>query len=143
MRGTPHPWRELRALSHLVVRFRELRPGRWGESAGHLIWLDRHLGQVERRCTLAHELEHVRRGDLGCQPEAVEARVRHAAARFLLPDSRDVADALVWARGDLEEAADHLWVDEPTLRARLDERLLDCAEAAFIGGRVAAERDPA
>jgi hypothetical protein len=108
-----------------------------------VIVLERSLGQVERRCTLAHELEHLRRGDRGCQPEVVEARVRHAAARWLLPDPGTVADALVWAGGDLEVAADELWVDEPTLRARLDGRLLGVDEANYIGARVAQERDPA
>lgn len=47
-----------------------------------------------------------------------------------------VADALVWARGHLEAAAGELWVDEPTLRARLDTRDLHPAERAIIVKRV-------
>lgn len=133
----PHPWRDLRALAHVVVHHVDLRPGVWGASDGDCrIWLDRRLGQVERRCTLAHELEHLRRGDHGCQNAATEADVAAAAARYLLPDPHHVADALVWARGDLEVAADELWVDEPTLRARLDARHLHPAERAIIVRRI-------
>lgn len=94
------------------------------------------LGQVERRCTLALELEHLRRGDHGCQDEATESTVAAAAARYLLPDPHIVAEALVWARGDIETAADELWVDEPTLRARLDARHLHPAEHAIIVRRI-------
>lgn len=133
----PHPWRDLRALAHVVVHHVELRPGVWGAGDGHSrIWLDRRLGQAERRCTLAHELEHLARGHRGCQDPATEATVCAAASRYLLPDPHAVADALVWARGDLEVAADELWVDEPTLRARLDARHLHPAERAIIVARI-------
>lgn len=131
-----HPWRELRALTHTVVHWRELHPGVWGATDGHDIWLDHRLGQVERRCTLAHELEHIRRGHRGCQPPAVEAAVNAAAARRLIPDPHDLADALAWARGDLPAAADELWVDEPTLVARLDPRHLHPAEKALLEVRL-------
>lgn len=134
---TPHPWRDLRRLAHVAVHFGELRPGVWGSTDGdHRIWLDRRLGQVERRCTLAHELEHLRRGHDGCQDETTERAVHAAAARYLLPDPRVIADALVWARGDVTAAADELWVDEPTLRARLDPRHLCPVERAIIVERI-------
>lgn len=55
---------------------------------------------------------------------------------YLLPDPHDVGDALVWARGDLEAVADELWVDEPTLRARIDARHLRPAERGIIVARV-------
>lgn len=133
----PHPWRDLRALAHIVIHFDELRPGVWGVNDGaDQIWLDSRLSQVERRCTLAHELEHLRRDHNGCQDEATERTVEAAAARYLMPDPRTVADALVWAHGDLEAAADELWVDEPTLRARLDARHLHPAERAIIVKRI-------
>ena len=130
-----HPWRELRALTHVVVHWRELHPGVWGATDGHSrIWLDNRLGQVERRCTLAHELEHIRRGHRGCQPPAVEASVNAAAARRLIPDPHTLADALAWARGDLAAAAEELWVDEPTLAARLESA--HPAERAIISTRM-------
>lgn len=132
-----HPWRELRALTHIVVHWRELHPGTWGLTDGYAnIWLDHHLGQVERRCTLAHELEHIRRGHRGCQPPAVEAAVEAAGARRLIPDPHALADALAWARGDLAAAAEELWVDEPTLAARLDRRHLHPAERAILTTRL-------
>lgn len=135
----PHPWRDLRALAHVVVHHVELHPGVWGVGDGESrIWLDRRLGQVERRCTLAHELEHLHRGHHGCQDAAVEAVVAAAAARYLLPDPNVVADALVWAHGDVEAAADELWVDELTLRARLDARYLRPGERAVIVARISA-----
>ena len=134
----PHPWRELRALAHVVVHYDDLRPA-WGATDGERrIWLDSSLLQVERRCTLAHELEHIRRGHRGCQDEAEERAVEAAAARYLLPDPHAIADALVWARGDVEAAAEELWVDEPTLRARLDPRHLHPAERAIIVARISA-----
>ena len=83
------------------------------------ITLDRGLLQAERRSTLAHELEHVRRGPV---PEwhwaREEAIVEREAARRMI-DIRDLGEALAWSH-DLHEAADELWVDVELLRARLD-----------------------
>ena len=133
----PHPWRRLRDLSHVVVSWRDDLPEPMlGASEGDRIWIREGLKQVERRCVLAHELEHRDRGHRGCQPEPVEASVRAAAARWLLPDPHVVADALVWARGDLEAAADELWVTERVLRHRLDARHLHPAERAIIVARI-------
>lgn len=139
-----HPWRELAALTPVLVSWARLPQGVWGATdGGHRIWLDDRLGQAERRCTLAHELEHVRRGHTGCQPPAVEASVEHHAARRLIPDVHALADALVWARGDLYEAAEELWVDHQTLEARLDRAHLHPAEVTILRRRIAdAERAP-
>lgn len=135
----PHPWREVRALTHVVVHFVELRPGLWGATDGHeRIWIDHRLGQVERRCTLVHELEHLRRGHHSCQDERTERAVRAAAARRLLPDPRVIAEALVWARCDIEAAADELWVTEDVLVHRLDRRHLHPLETAYIDARLTA-----
>ena len=133
----PHPWRALRALSHVRLHWRDDMPERLrGATDGERIWLRDDMTQVERRCVLAHELEHVRRGHGSCQPEPVEAAVRAAAARYLLPDPHVVADALVWAGGNVEAAADELWVTERVLRHRLDARHLHPAERAIIVARV-------
>ena len=86
--------------------------------------------------TLAHELIHVRRGHRGCQPPAVERAVRHAAARWLLPDIHRVMDEVVFYRGDLELAAEALWVDRATVEARLDPRHTHPAEKAIIRNRI-------
>lgn len=116
MQGT-HPWRELRHLSNIRVDFKRLAPGVWGQNDGHRIWIHTGLLQVERRCTLAHELEHIRRGHRGCQPPAVEAEVHQAVARRLIPFD-ELLNAWRWAL-TLDELADELWVDGPTLAIRL------------------------
>lgn len=140
----PHPWRELRRLSHVLFHTAEMEPGQWGATDGERrIWISNDLLQVERRCTLAHELEHLRRGHRGCQPGPVEADVAHAAAVWLLPEAGHVADAIVWARGDLDEAADHLWVDRETLDARLDPARMTRSDGEQIARWVSDEMDPA
>lgn len=134
---TYHPWRELKALTHVVVHWVSLAQGSWGMTDGHeRIWLDSRLGQAERRCTLAHELEHIRRGHDGCQPPQVERSVHSAAARRLIPDVHHLADALVWSCGDLAAAAEELWVDRQTLMARLDPAHLHPAERAILHERL-------
>lgn len=139
MTDVPHPWRELRKRPHLTLHIGGLTGRRWGAIAGDTIWIRTGLLQVERRCTLAHELEHHKRGHDGCQPEAVERAVRHAAARYLAPSPHAVADALVWAGGHLGTAADELWLDVATMAARLDGRHLHPAERAIIVGRLTDE----
>lgn len=135
----PHPWTALRAMSDTYVHWRsDLPPSLNGATRGDRIWLRSGLTQVERRCVLAHELEHRRRGHDGCQPVAVEREVQHGAACYLLPSPHLVGEALVWAALRLDEAADALWVTERMLRARLDPRHLPAADRAVIAARVAA-----
>lgn len=82
------------------------------------ISLRRGLTQVERRCTLTHELEHVERGPAVVGYAEVEERaVNAAAARRLIPFER-LVDAMVWS-GNEWELADELWVDVGTVRDRL------------------------
>jgi Zn-dependent peptidase ImmA (M78 family) len=133
----PHPWRALRMLGHVRLHWRDDMPeGMRGATNGERIWLSSALSQVERRCTLAHELAHIDAGHTSCQPEDVERRVRNRAARYLLPDPHVIAEALVWARGDVHEAAEVLWVTPRVLRDRLDARHLHPAERAIIVERV-------
>jgi hypothetical protein len=77
------------------------------------------LGRIQRRCTLAHELHHVIKGE-PCTPLCPddEADVIEQTARFLLPDLEPVADAL--SRLDLERAAEALNVTRNVLLDRLD-----------------------
>lgn len=49
------------------------------------IWIDDRLNEVQRKCAIAHELEHVRRGHSTVQTEDVEMSVRFAVAKELLP----------------------------------------------------------
>jgi Zn-dependent peptidase ImmA (M78 family) len=50
------------------------------------IWVDDRLNDVQRKCAIEHELEHVRRGHSTVQPEAEEMSVRYAVSKILLPD---------------------------------------------------------
>jgi hypothetical protein len=91
---------------------------RWKRGRPVEVALNEHLTQVQRRCALAHELEHLDRG-APCETlrASIERRVLNATARYLLPDLALVADTLDvygWHR-----AADELWVTFPVLVDRL------------------------
>lgn len=104
-----HPWRSLRALTHVVVEWVRPHPAAPGGTNGvDVIWLDPRLLQVERRCVLTHEMVHLEHGHQGCQPAAVEHAVRAEAARRLIT-LEDLSRALPWAH-TLDELADDLWV---------------------------------
>lgn len=89
--------------------------------------------QAERRCTLTHELEHIRRGHTGGVSQREEQSVRAAAARRLIP-IQALAVAILWSH-DEHEVADELWVDVETVRDRLAS--LDAAETAYVEAVIA------
>ena len=95
------------------------------------------LLQRERRSSLTHELEHVERGHTGCCDPAEESLVRQAAAHRLI-SLEALASALAWTR-DVTELAEELWVDETTVRTRLDH--LHPSEQAFLRRRLSHTRD--
>lgn len=116
-----HPWRHLRDhWPHINVHHTDDLPeDRLGETDGHAkVWLRRRQLQVERRCTLTHELIHLERGDTGECPPAVEVEIDREAARRLIPWG-SLLEAARWSR-DIEEIADELWVTEKILRARAE-----------------------
>lgn len=138
-----HPWRVFRRLAHVRLRWADLPPGIWGRTdfMHSTVTIARGLTQAERRCTIAHETQHVLRGPVPAHRQAHEEReVDRAAARLLLPDVRAIGEALAWSQLRIAEAADELWVDEPTLRTRLDA--LHPAERAYLRRRLD-EVDPA
>ncbi len=91
-------------------------PGR--TNGRDVIWLDKRLSQVERRCALTHELIHIEHAHEGCQPPGVEAKVRAEAARRLVRLDH-LAKALSWSsRISFNELADELWVTPEVLRDR-------------------------
>jgi len=113
-----HPWGELLKLSHVNVIWKRPGPGKPAATDGERrIWIDPGLSQRERRCTLTHELVHLRFGHRGCQPPAIESQVRAAAAQCLIPAERLLTEA-AWALS-LGELADELWVTESVLLDRL------------------------
>lgn len=114
-----HPWRVLgQHWPHVAVEHTDDLPlGRRADTNGvDEIRMRRRLLQVERRCSLTHELIHLEHGHTGrCSP-GHEAEVDREVARRLISWERLLA-AVRWARSD-QELADELWVTLPILRAR-------------------------
>lgn len=114
-----NPWGTLRKLTHIAVIWRRPHPLLPAATDGmHRVWIDPRANQVERRCLLAHELVHLERGHIGCQPPAVERTVRVETARRLVPLAQ-LQRHLSWARSSWE-LADELHVTEMVLRDRLE-----------------------
>lgn len=137
----PHPWRRFRALADWTLRWVDLPDGLLGftHHQSKTVVMATGLNQAERRCTIAHEVEHILAGPAAPGlVERDELRAKKNAAHHLLPDIRAIADALAWAQGDIEEAADELWVDVETLRTRL-QFLTHPAERAYLRRRLEQE----
>lgn len=102
--------------------------------------MDPQLLQAERRSALTHELVHIDRGRFPAWATGREERhVDAAAARYLI-DIRDLGEALAWS-SDPHEVADELWVDVPTLEARLGH--LHPSERHYLRRRLAHPDHPA
>jgi len=89
------------------------------------------MSQAERRCTIAHETEHIERGPVPPQQAArEELEIDRTVARLLIPSVTHLVDAMTWAAGHLETAADALWVDDYLLAVRL--RSLTGSERSYV-----------
>lgn len=131
-----HPWRAFRDLAHITLRWAHLPDGVLGvtDFEAGTVTLAHGMNQAERRCTIAHETQHVVRGPVPAYLRAREEReVDRCSARLLLPDVKVIGEALAWAVS-VGEAAEELWVDEPTLRARLEA--LHPAERGYLRQRL-------
>lgn len=132
-----HPWRRLRALTHFQLKWHD--GGLMGETdyQASTISLRRGMTQAQRRSTVMHECLHAERGPVPMGlADREELRVRKHTAQLLLPDVRVIADAMAWAQGDMEAAADELWVDAGILRDRL-RFMAHPAERAYLAKRFA------
>lgn len=116
-----HPWRAFGNLTSWTLRWSHELPE---EIVGEVdfdartVTLAHGLTQAERRCTIAHETQHILRGPVGAGVVAREERlVDREAARLLIP-LEALAEALLWSY-DEYEVAEELWVDVATVRARL------------------------
>lgn len=127
-----HPWAAFATLIDWKLVFAFLPEGFLGftDYKTQTVTIDPRLTQAERRCTIAHETEHIVRGPAGLAShfEREELAVHKAAARKLI-GIRDLGEALAWA-SDLHQAADELWVDVDTLTTRLQH--LHPAERAYL-----------
>lgn len=135
--GGIHPWRRLRDLADWTLRWHDhehdTRRGVTRHAAKE-ISLRTDLTWAERRCTVLHECLHAEHGPvLDVYYERHENAVRSETARLLLPDVRELGEALAWATCN-EEAADELCVDVGVLRDRL--RWLHPTERHYLRRRL-------
>lgn len=143
LRGMYDPWVDLEAhrLAGWRIRWRRLTD-RLGRTHWATRTTDLHPDQDGRqeRSTGAHEVVHIERGPIPEGWEEWEERIVDAIAARRLITLDDLVDGMLWAY-DVDELAVVLWVDEPTVRARLQnlteaegreiQRRLDEAEARF------------
>lgn len=115
----PHPWRQARADTALVIEWSERMPvDLLAVSAGNVVWMNTRQGQAERRVTITHELVHRERGDrCGEVSDADEEQVRRLTARRLISMAL-LVEAARWSTDEFE-IAEHCWVDVDTVRTRL------------------------
>jgi hypothetical protein len=135
-----NPWRHIgKHYPDVSVVTNVELPGRmWGLTNGRRIWLCRRLDQAARRCTLTHEIVHLERGLTPADARGLareERAVDLIAARRLITLPA-LVDGLRWTR-DPEQLAEHLWVDVPTLQARM--AALDPVEVAELENRLNGE----
>lgn len=124
MRNDYSPWGAVTDLEDVLVVFDDLPSGKgWWVPAEGVLFLERTLSRAEARVVLAHELEHIRRGDESVADVSSVLHVRQeiaasvSAARRLIPMDR-LIDALLWSQ-DERELAEILNVDEETVKTRL------------------------
>lgn len=119
-----HPWRRMRDLgpSWRLEWTSGLAVDEYGftDHDGQTIYLRAGMSYEERRCTIAHEVEHALRGPVSEDRElAEELLIDRRVSRLLLPSMRDLCDALTFHSAQLERAASDLAVDPLTLEVRL------------------------
>lgn len=131
-----HPWRSLRLdFPEWRVGYARALPGgargitRWSDRT---LWLLLDLTQVERRCVLEHERQHILRGPAG-QGHDEERAVEIATARQLVTLA-DLVDAARWST-DLREIADQCWVTSDVLACRI--RHMHPSERAILREAIA------
>lgn len=127
-----HPWRLLRSLTDWTLHWQR---SSLVDGVTHFpsktITLDPRQLQVERRCTIAHELVHIARGPVPADPrlaEREEAAVEQETARRLITLD-DLLDALRWS-DDPHEVADECWVTTDVLLNRVEH--LHPSERAWL-----------
>jgi hypothetical protein len=133
-----HPWRRFGELTDWSLSWAELPPGVMGLTCHHsrTVVLALGMSQAERRCTIAHETQHILRGPVPLTAARdEESAIDRSVALLLVPDLRELADALARARGHLATAADDLWVDDYLLQVRLGS--LAGGQRSYVEGRVA------
>lgn len=118
--GMFNPWRYL-ADHHpdVEVVWTKLPRKMRGCTDGETIWMDKGLTQVQRRETVCHETVHVERGTYPACP-AEERTVNRISARRLIEIDELIEALREKPQQTVSELAAKLWVEEKTLRLRLD-----------------------
>lgn len=108
---------------------------------GKDIWIDDRLNEVQEKCAIEHEMEHLSRGHSTTQTEAVELDVRFTVAKRLLPDFTGCGEApsLAAAARKLEVTRQVLMDRAATLTDAQAEAAgcLDCRLCPVIAARFA------
>lgn len=119
-----HPWRVFSTYTDWKLEWRDWLPeGRWGWTRHHerKVYLLNGLDEAERRCTIAHETQHIIRGPY---PQHLHMReeliINRRVGRLLVPSVKRIGHAMAWAQADYEKAAYDLWVDDETFDIRLN-----------------------
>lgn len=142
-RAAPHhPWRAFSRLTDWRLRWASLPDGTYGRTCWRTrtVTVAEGLSQAERRCTIAHETQHIYRGPVPLEAGQrghlrEELQIDRNVSLLLMPSIHTVADALAWSHGNLEEAADELWVDDLMLQVRLSS--LRSTEHEYVQRRLA------
>src|SRR5919206_37845 len=87
--GAHDPWRRFGELTDWSLRWAELPAGVMGSTCHvtRTVTLAVGMSQAERRCTIAHETEHIERGPVPPhESRREELRIDLKVARLLIPD---------------------------------------------------------
>ena len=98
VRSNHHPWRRFGQLTDWSLRWAELPEGVMGVTChrSRTVTLAVGMSQAERRCTIAHETEHILRGPVDRAAAAREERIiDRTVAGLLLPRGGEVVDAQI------------------------------------------------
>lgn len=136
-----NPWRILRALDHIELRWHD--DGPMGETLfeDDAISIRRGLTWEERRCTVLHECVHVERGPVPAGLyDREELRVQKITAARMLPSVLAIAEAYAWAQGDDVGAASELGVDVDVLRTRMTY-MTSLEDRAYLARRFEEDRE--
>lgn len=134
-----HPWRVFGTFTDWkLVWTDDLPDGRWGLTVHEekTVYIADHLDEAERRCTIAHETQHIIRGPhdpaMYLREELI---INRKVGRLLVPSVRWLGHALAWHQADFEKAAWELWVDDDTLSVRLSS--MTPRERAYLDEQLA------
>lgn len=128
------PWRKFPAVDHVVVEWAGAPAmERFDMDEDPDITpvpelIDKRVLFAQRRCSLAHELEHLDRGDDACLDDRAENMIRLSVARKLIP-WHDLIDGVA-AGLTADDLADALAVTEEVLTDRI--RFLHPAEKMLV-----------